>query len=151
MRPSAWRAPLLFALAVLALAAFYDAAKLHGGYEIRYHGVRYVPIQELAFLLWYAVWGGLAAVLLAAAVRTSLGVQLVRLFARCVARPRECVFGAALFVFAYALAFRHAVLLDEPIADDELVYQLSARNLVLGKLTGPPPLDPDFLHNQFVI
>jgi hypothetical protein len=50
-----------------------------------------------------------------------------------------------------ALLFRHTVLLDEPICDDELVYQLTARNIGFGKLTMPPPIPADFLGNQYVI
>jgi len=151
MRRNALRVLGFTALGALALAALFDAAKLHGRYELPSIGLTFVPLTELAFYLWYAVWGGLATVCLGAALFGSLGAWCLSLLERCAARPRECVFAAGLFVFVGALLFHHLVLLGEPVTDDELVYQLSARNLALGRLTSAPPIAAEFLRNQFVV
>ncbi|HEY6877882.1 MAG TPA: glycosyltransferase family 39 protein, partial [Polyangiales bacterium] len=135
----------------LAIAAFYDAALLHGGYRHLRQGIRFVPRDELVFLLWYAVWGGLAMACLGVATFRLVGARLARVFDRCTERPEHVLVLLALPLFIAVLALRTYVLGGEPIADDELVYELSARNLALGKLTSVPPIDPDFLRNQFVV
>src|SRR5690348_5042178 len=104
-----------FGLGALAMAAFFDASTLHGHYDIRYVGIRYVSKNELVFLLWYALWGGLAAIAFASAFSAGIASRLLQRLSRALARPREWVTFSALFVFAAALGFRYAVLLDEPI------------------------------------
>jgi len=145
------RALLLTGLGVLALAALFDAAAIHGGYKLPYQGVRHVPQLELVFYLWYAVWGGIAVVCFAGALYETFAQRLVAWFKRCASQPRPWLVLSGLAAFVSALVFRHAVLLEQPIADDELVYQFSARSLSLGRLTGPPPLDASFLQNTFMI
>lgn len=145
------RTVLLTSLGVLALIAFFDAAKLHGGYKFPYQGVRHVPQLELVFYLWYAVWGCVAVACLAGACHATVAQRLVDGFKASLSKSAVWLTLAALTVFLGALLFRHLVLLDQPIADDELVYQFSARSLSLGRLTGPPPLDASFLQNQFMI
>ncbi|HET8938549.1 MAG TPA: glycosyltransferase family 39 protein [Polyangiales bacterium] len=145
------RVALLTALGVLAVFALFDAATLHGHFEIRYVGAREVPNNELVFYLWYAVWGGVAVACFAAAFHATIAARLVEWFRACARAPRHVVLFASLLVFLGALLFRHTVLLNEPICDDELVYQFTARNLCLGHVTAPPPIPADFLKNQFVI
>ncbi|HEY6881436.1 MAG TPA: glycosyltransferase family 39 protein [Polyangiales bacterium] len=139
------------ALGALAIGAFYDAAQLHGNYRHLRHGLSFVPRDELAFLLWYGWWGGLAMLSLGVAIYRLLGARLVLAFDRCATRPVHVLVLLALPVFVGVLALRAYVLGGEPVADDELVYEFSARNLVLGKLTSVPPIDPDFLRNQFIV
>lgn len=145
------RVAFLMALGALAVYALFDAATLHGGYEIRYRGAREVPNDELVFYLWYALWGGIAVAFFAGAFHASVAARLVEWFRACVRVPKHALLFASLLVFLGALLFRHTVLLDEPICDDELVYQFQARNLILGQVTAPPPLQADFLWNQFLI
>jgi Dolichyl-phosphate-mannose-protein mannosyltransferase len=139
------------ALAVLALYAFFDAALLHGGYRHMREGIRFVPMAELVFLFWYLVWGGLAMGALAAGAYLLAGRSLLGLFERVRQRSAETLVLLALPMFVGILALRSYVLAGEPVADDELVYELTARNISLGKLTSVPPIDPDFLRNQFVL
>lgn len=144
--------PLVYlGIGLLGIGAFFDAGTLHGKYEIRSVGIRFVAKDELVFLLWYGLWGGLAAFGFGAALFGWLGGKVLKLFERVTAHPRELVAFISLFTFLSALLFRHAVLINEPIADDELVYQLTARNLALGRFTSTPPIDADFLRNQFVV
>ena len=145
------RVALFTTLGVLAVLALFDAATLHGGFEIRYTGVRYVPKNELMFYLWYALWGGIAVACFACVCHASIAARLVDWFRACARVPRQVVLFASLLVFLGALLFRHSVLLNEPICDDELVYELTARNLSFGRVTSPPPIDAAFLRNQFVI
>ena len=142
---------LFMAVSGLLVAAFFDAATLHGGYSLPRSGMSSVPREELAFLFWYLLWGTLAVAALAAAFHARGARSLVSMYERVAPYPRECIVCAALLVFTLVLGLRHYLLLAQPIADDELVYELTAKNLALGRLTSVPPLDPVFLQNQFVI
>lgn len=151
MRLPRLRAALLSALGVLAVLALFDAATLHGGFRIYSVGAREVPTPELVFYLWYALWGGMAVACFAGACHATFASRLVSWFRACARAPRHALLYAGLFVFSGALLFRHAVLLEEPICDDELVYQFTARNLLLGHVTTRPPIPAAFLENLFVI
>jgi hypothetical protein len=151
MLRSTLRSVFYACLGALSLAAFYDASTLHGRYEIQRFGVSAVPRDELAFLFWYLVWGSLAVVALGLAFRGRPESLFLRTYLAAAQRPRECVAGLCLLVFAAILVLRHTLLLGQPIADDELTYELSARNLALGRITGRPELNPEFLKNIFVL
>lgn len=138
-------------LGALSVAAFFDAAKLHGGYVLPTVGIRFVPMSELVFALWYAVWGTLATVCFACALPRSVSAALTRTFERAAERPREAGLALAMWAFVASLSFRHAVLLDQPITDDELVYELTARALATGHVTAEPPVPWEFVANQFVV
>lgn len=151
MRLRGLRVALLTLLGALAVGAFFEAGKLHGKYEIRYAGVTSLPEHELVFYLWYALWGGIAVACLAGAFHATLAQRFSAWLSVCATKPREVVAFTALLVFMGALLFRHLILLDDVITDDELVYQFTARSLGLGRFASPPPLEPEFLGNQFMI
>lgn len=148
---AAVRPAALTVLGAVLIAAFFDAAKLHGGYALMRAGIRYVPRDELVYLLWYLVWGTLALIALGGALHAACGRGLTRTFERIAARPPQSLVAVSLFVFVLVIVLRHHLLLSQPIADDELVYELNARNIALGRLTSIPSIDPEFLSNMFVI
>lgn len=139
------------AASLLCLAAFHDSAALNGDYHHVRAGVSFVPMGELVFLFWYLSWGGLAMVLAAHGIYLLASGWLSEKLALLAQRADETLVIAALPLFAGILALRYRVLGSEPVADDELVYELTAKNLALGRLTSVPPIDVDFLRNQFVI
>jgi hypothetical protein len=108
--------------------------------------------MELVFWAWFAFYGTLAAVFGTLAWRaTPLPAALGRLADRVpAAETRWLVIGATVVAVA-ALGIRHGVMLGEPVTDDELAYRFIARTLLSGRLVNPPPIDPDFLSNQFLI
>ncbi|MET0389355.1 MAG: hypothetical protein ABW321_25500, partial [Polyangiales bacterium] len=152
MRASAWLRGLVGSvLGACAIAAFYDAAELHGGYQHSREGIRYVPQGELVFLLWYLVWGGLAVACFACALYAFGGARWVRVYDVLARRATETLVILALPLFLGVIGLRHWLLLDQPVSDDEPAYQLTARLLALGHVTQVPPLDAEFLRNQFVV
>lgn len=136
----------------LCVLAFYDARSLNGGFALPRKGVLSVPQTELVFYVWYALYGSIATGLLALLL-TELRVE--RLWAevmeRALARPEAFVNAIALACFALSVAFRHLVLLDQPVTDDEGTYVFIARTLLAGRLSNPAPADPEFFANQFVV
>lgn len=136
---------------VLACAGFYEAAILHGGYELPAVGLKGMPLEELSFIAWYGLWGSAAAAAFAYAVYQTLGARLEAGIRR-VLDGRERTIAALCFaVFCASLLFRGLCLDGQAITDDESAYELNAHLLALGELTAAPPVHPDFLHNQFVV
>jgi len=132
--------------------SFYTVGEAYGAYRLPQAGVDSIPAAELAFYGWYTLFGSVVC-LLGAAAAAAIGLEsrLPRAFALACAQPRRCVATLSLVVFGGSLAFRELVLAGQPIADDEQTYLFIARTLLSGRLTNPPPLDPDFFRNQFVV
>jgi 4-amino-4-deoxy-L-arabinose transferase-like glycosyltransferase len=115
-------------------------------------GVQTVPTEELVFWGWYALWGTAAALCFARALSGSAVLRALRdVLERALRRPLRMAMFASALTFVGALLFRWLVLLDQPVADDELTYQLIARTLLQGRVVNPVELHPQFLINQFVV
>jgi Dolichyl-phosphate-mannose-protein mannosyltransferase len=140
-----------FALGAICIAAFYDSGQLHGGYVLPTLMSRSLPLEELAFDLWYMLWGSLAVVFLALALPPSVSTAARRAFDRAADAPREAAAGLALLDFVLALVSRHGFLLDQPVTDDELAYSFTARLLSMGRVTSIPPIPAEFVRNTFVL
>jgi Dolichyl-phosphate-mannose-protein mannosyltransferase len=111
-----------------------------------------VPEPEQVFYLWYLVLGSFAVFCLSRAL-TELNVapRLSKLMATATERPDAWIAAMALFSFGASLGFRHLVLIDEPITDDEGTYRFIARTLLSGRVTNPIPEDAEFFKNQFIV
>jgi hypothetical protein len=145
-------AAVWFGLLALTIVAFHATGRLHGDFALEYAGLRNLPHMELVFWAWFAFYGSLAAVIGTLAWRaTPLPAALGRLVDQMAKAESRSLVIAALVLVAAALGIRYWVLLGEPVTDDELVYQFIARTLLSGRLVNVPPIDADFLHNQWVI
>lgn len=145
-------AALWFGLLALTVAGFHSTGRLHGDFALEYAGLRNLPQMELVFWAWFAFYGSLAAVFGTLAWRaTPLPFALGRLADRLPDTRRRWLAVAAVTVVVLALGIRHGVMLDEAVTDDELVYQFIAKTLLAGRLVNTPPIDADFLRNQWVI
>lgn len=141
--------PLFWLLvAVLGIAGFWYTGSLHGSYRQQYVGVRTVPASEMVLYAWYGLFSFVTLVGTAALLQLS---PLCDRLAALRSHRRWVVFGCAGFVLIGALVFRHFVLLRQPITDDELTYRFIAQTLLSGGVSNTPPIDPDFLWNQFVV
>jgi 4-amino-4-deoxy-L-arabinose transferase-like glycosyltransferase len=136
----------------LAIAGFYDGRKLNSGFALPTKGSMSVPESEQVFYLWYAVCGTFAIVCLARLLTELGAVRTVRgIMELAVARPAAWICAIALAVFAACLGFRRAVLLGQPVTDDEGTYVFIARTLLAGRFTNPVPEDAEFFKNQFIV
>jgi hypothetical protein len=144
---------LLFSVAfALSAKGFYDVGASYGHYRLPQLGVTAIPELELVFYAWYGLFGALAG--LAAAclfAELDLDMRLRDVVSTLCSEPRRLVLALSLLSFAGSLAFRRLVLQGQPIADDEATYTFIARTLLAGRFTNPPPLDPDYFRNQFVV
>jgi 4-amino-4-deoxy-L-arabinose transferase-like glycosyltransferase len=141
-----------FGLLALSIAAFHATGRLHGDFVLDYAGTKNLPRTELVFWAWFGLYGTLAAAFGTLAWRaTALPAALLRCVEKLVEHRSRWLALAALLVLAAGLGIRHGVLLGEPVTDDELVYQFIGRTLLQGRVVNPPPIDPDFLRNQWVI
>ena len=148
----AWWGGLFLVLSGVAVAAFFDAGKLHGRYQIEALGITGLPPNEVQFLFWYSVWGTVAIVMLGAAlVRTTYPARIVALLESPTLKPNQVVVALAALVFVHALLVRHAVLLDLPITDDESAYDFIAKTLLRGRVMNPTPADPQYYTSQFIM
>ena len=147
---SASRWALASALCVLG---FWGVGLRYAGFRIAYGlGVQEIHPAELGFLLWLLCLG-LPAVYCAARALEAGGAPrwlLARLAAAGAAPGPLVALGTGL-VLAGALAVRHLVLLDAPVADDESTYVFIARTLLEGRVVNPSPGDAAFFRNQFVV
>jgi hypothetical protein len=138
---------------LLCLAALYDTSAQYHEFKIPQTGRDYVDEIELAFYVWYGLWGSLAAaafmlMFVQAGLAQALATRVERMLER---RASLAVAFAACAVCVAALWFRGAVLLDQPVADDESTYLFEAQTLLQGRVINPlPPAHPMF-QNQFVI
>ena len=138
---------------MLCIALLFDTSVEYYDFTIPQAGADYVDEMELAFYVWYALWGSLATVsFMLALVYSGLAERLVarveRLFGR---RPLLLVGLTACAVCVGALAFRSLVLLDQPIADDESTYVFEAQTLLQGRVVNPAPPVLALFWNQFLI
>jgi hypothetical protein len=149
-------AALVYAgLGVLCVVAFWTTAPLYGGYAIEAQGTNYVPPRELQFLLWFTFWGSLAVAAFSAALaRTTLPGTLQALLDAPANDPRRALVLLGGFVFLVPLALRHALLLDQPICDDELTNDFITATLLEGRIVNPVPFpegDRSYLQTQFIV
>lgn len=140
------------ASALVAIAAFFDAGAAYRYFRLSFGlGTTNIHISEINFYVWYALFGGLAALFLALAVaRTALTEALARLLLLLFS-SRWFLPAAMLLLVGEIVLFQRLVLELAPIADDEATYVFIARTLLGGHLVNPPPGDPEFFANQFVI
>lgn len=147
------RSALLFAsLGALCLAALFDMGAQYEHFKIPQYGVDAVDTRELAFYLWYGVWGSAAVAAFAiAVVRAGLAQRVASLVERALHSPGRLVAVAAIAVFGCAFAVRELVLLGEPVTDDESTYLFEAQTLLHGRVINPLPADRELFTNQFII
>ncbi|HKU42122.1 MAG TPA: glycosyltransferase family 39 protein [Polyangiales bacterium] len=136
----------------LAVAGFYDARQLNSGFRLPMSGPWSVPESEQVFYLWYLTLGSFAVWCLARLLsELDLAPRLSRAVTAVAAKPGTWLAAMALFTFGASLGFRHAVLIDEPVTDDEGTYRFIARTLLQGRVTNPVPADAEFFANQFIV
>jgi hypothetical protein len=151
-RPRALVVALLMVGSLVCIKSFYDLGQTYGDFRIPQQAVNTIPEAELVFYAWYALFGALVTLFVAcAAAELSLGLRLRTAFERACEQPQRLIWALGLLLFGGSLAFRRLVLEGQPIADDEATYLFVARTLLSGRLTNPPPADPDFFRNQFVV
>jgi hypothetical protein len=139
-------------LCVACLKGFYDVAAGYNEFLLPQSGTRTIPERELAFYAYYALFGsiGLAA-LYGLGERLGWEARLRALAQKSARRPPQLIAALALLCFAASFLFRRLWLTGQPIADDESTYLFIARTLLAGRLVNPPPSDPDYFRNQFVV
>lgn len=144
---------LLFALVgVACIGALYATGGYYRNFAIRQMGVHSIPELELAYVVWYSLWGSGATLCFAAALtRSSLADRALSWVTRLCARPWRLVLGAAVLALCASAALHHVVMRGEPVADDEMTYAFEAQTLLHGRLVNPLPEDPAFFRNQFVL
>jgi hypothetical protein len=143
---------LLMVGSVVCIKSFHDLGQVYDDFRLPQQGVNSVPEAELVFYAWYALFGALVTLLLTCGVaELRLGSRMQAAFERACAQPQRLIWALGLLLFGGSLAFRRLVLEGQPIADDEATYLFVARTLLAGRLTNPPPVDPDFFRNQFVV
>ncbi len=141
-----------FALAGVAVWAFYTAGRQYAGYQLVSAGVGSVPGPELVFYAWYSLYGLIATVCFALAWReTQVPDRLLASILSAEKNSDRWILIAATILILSAVLFRHLVLLNEPVADDELTYRFIAQTLLEGRVVNEPPIPHGFLTNQFVI
>lgn len=141
-----------FVLSGLAVFAFHATAQQHADFAFDYVGISTIPPSELAFYAWFGFYGVMATVCFALAWReTRVPDRMAAAIANSAGNPDVWVVIAAGAVVFVAVVIRHAVLLSEPVADDELAYRFIAQTLLQGQLVNEPPVPPGFLANQFVV
>jgi len=140
----------------LCLAEIWIAGLYYNGYQILNGRHGWFP-SELAFLLYYVLFGIPAAILLTAAFAPWVGPRLLAAFDGAAALPRRDV--TAMVACASALTFllvtlvRFGILKDAAISDDEHAYVFMAQLFASGRIyvpSLPPDLRP-FLDNQFIV
>jgi hypothetical protein len=150
------RAWFLATGACLCLAEIWIEGLYYSGYLILTGRLNWLQ-NELAFLLFYTLFGLPAVALLTAALTGSAGKRLLGAYDRCTELSlREA---SSLVVCASALTFllvtlvRYGLLKDAPISDDEHAYAFMGQLFASGRIyvpSLPTPLRP-FLDNQFII
>lgn len=142
-------AALGFVASVLGL---WQVASSYGEFLIPQQGINFVPERELAFYGYYGLCGTLALVCM---TRLLTGVRWLERLSESLRalgeQPGRLCLVLSLATFAASLLFRRLVLEGQPVADDEGTYLFIARTLLQGRLVNPPPPDPDFFRNQFIV
>ncbi len=140
----------------LCLAEIWIAGLYYNGYQVLNGRHGWFP-SEMAFLLYYMLFGIPAAILLTAAFAPWMGPRLIAAFDGTAALPRREV--TAVVACASALTFllvtlvRFGILKDAAVSDDEHAYTFMAQLFASGRIyvpSLPPDLRP-FLDNQFIV
>jgi hypothetical protein len=150
------RSLLLAAASALCLAEIWIAGLYYQGYEVLAGRHGWFP-NEMAFLLYYLLFGLPAILLLTAAVAPSLGPRLLERFDAAGALPRRDIAAsvtcAAALTFLLVTLVRFALLKNAAISDDEHAYAFMGQLFASGRVyvaSLPPALRP-FLDNQFIV
>jgi len=150
------RSLLLAAASALCLAEIWIAGLYYQGYQVLAGRHGWFP-DEMAFLLYYLLFGLPAVLLLTLALAPWVGRRLLEGFDA--AGPLPSRDAAALVTCATVLTFllvtlvRFGLLKDAAISDDEHTYAFMGQLFASGRIyvpSLPPPLRP-FLDNQFII
>jgi hypothetical protein len=150
------RAWFLATGACLCLAEIWIAGLYYSGYQILAGRHGWFP-SEMAFLLYYLLFGLPAIALLTAALAGSAGPRLLDTFDRAAALPpREvsvAVFCASALTFLLVTVVRFGFLKDAAISDDEHAYVFMGQLFASGRIYVPslPPALRPFLDNQFIV
>jgi hypothetical protein len=150
------RALLLAAGACLCLAEIWIAGLYYSGFQILAGRHGWFP-NEMAFLLYYLLFGLPAIALLTAALSESVGPRLLDAFDRAATLPPREVSAAVLcasaLTFLLVTAVRFGLLKDAPISDDEHAYAFMGQLFASGRIYVPslPPALRPFLDNQFIV
>ena len=150
------RAVLATMVAGLCLAIIHVSALANGYYQI-YYGRFGWGLPEVAFLLHYLLFGGIAVGCLAWAGAVSVGPGLARTFDQLGHLSRRATLlvvgiSAGATWLGVTLA-RYGLLRDTAITDDENAYVFMARVFASGRLylTSMPVEIRQFFDNQFII
>lgn len=140
----------------LCLAEIWIAGLYYQGYQILAGRHGWFP-SEMAFLLYYLLFGLPAVALFTASLSSSLGRRLLDgvdaagdLPARDATAMVAC---ASALTFLMVTLVRFGLLKDAAISDDEHAYAFMGQLFASGRIyvpSLPPPLRP-FLDNQFII
>jgi hypothetical protein len=147
---------LLAAGACLCLAEIWIGGLYYSGYEILAGRHGWFP-SEMAFLLYYLLFGLPAIALLTAAISGSAGPRLLAAFDRAAELPHRevsaAVFCASALTFLLVTVVRFGLLKDVPISDDEHAYAFMGQLFASGRIYVPslPPALRPFLNNQFIV
>ncbi len=149
---SSLAAILCTGVAAAAIVGFHDVGHLYEDYALRYGvGAQKITTEELALYAWYFLFGIVAVVFLALAfLRTSLVDRLENRL-KFLAEKRWWMPVASSTLFIAIVGFRHFILRQGPIADDEETYRFIAKTLLMGRVANPSPGDAAFFTNQFIV
>jgi Dolichyl-phosphate-mannose-protein mannosyltransferase len=150
------RSWLLTTGAGLCLAEIWIAGLYYSGYQVLAGRHGWFP-NEMAFLLYYLLFGLPAIALLTAALAGSAGQRLLdgfdragELSSREVSAAVVCASALTLFLVTVV---RYGLLKDAAISDDEHAYAFMGQLFASGRIYVPslsPALRP-FLDNQFIV
>jgi len=150
------RSWLLAAGSCLCLAEIWIGGLYYSGYQVLAGRYGWFP-NEMAFLLYYVLFGLPAIALLTAALVPTAGERLLGGFDQAAdLLPRETL---AAVLCASALSFflitlvRYGILKDVAISDDEHAYAFMGQLFATGRIYVPslPSELRSFLDNQFII
>ncbi len=142
--------------AALCLAEIWIAGLYYQGYQVLAGRHGWFP-SEMAFLLYYLLFGIAAAVLLTAAFAPSVGPRLLAAVDQAADLSKRevtaLVFCASALTFLLVTVVRYLILKDAAVSDDEHAYAFMAQLFASGRISVPslaPTLRP-FLDNQFIV
>jgi hypothetical protein len=150
------RAWFLATGACLCLAEIWIAGLSYSGYQVL-AGRHGWFANEMAFLLYYLLFGLPAIALLTTALAGWAGPRLLDAFDRAAELPpREvsaAVFCASGLTFLLVTLVRFGLLKDAVISDDEHAYAFMGQLFASGRIYVPslPPSVRPFLDNQFIV
>ena len=133
------------------ISAFYAAGHYYEGWWYRSQYTAHVPEDELAFDVWFAMYGGALIALWAVGLHWSGLSRVLSRVIGVVRRARGLPTLLIVLCVAASIAVRRWVLHGEIIADDESVYRFIAQTLLHGRIVNPVPGDPLLFHSQFVV